>query len=168
MNKAQLKERSIMLVSYAMMNEGFRLLDLDPMKVNLSKFEDNLDMKLILMYKKLHKLNKIFTTEKIARFLDTRLKRLDDNLQQDCQPLYIGLLALYLYLKVDIKRDLYINDLNIKDIEKIFIEHHKEFGISKCTIDKAVDIFNIIYPDENGFTFFLKTTDRFPFNLIKE
>jgi len=134
MKKYQLKERALMLVIYAMMKEGFRMIDIEPIKIDISKFEDSLDMSLISAYKKINRLNKTFANEKISIFLDTKLRQIYDNLNQECQPLYIGLLVLYFYINIDTKKDLIITDLNKEQIKQIFKEHNKEFGISSCTI----------------------------------
>jgi len=165
MKKYQLKERALMLVIYAMMKEGFRMIDIEPIKIDISKFEDSLDMSLISAYKKINRLNKTFANEKISIFLDTKLRQIYDNLNQECQPLYIGLLVLYFYINIDTKKDLIITDLNKEQIKQIFKEHNKEFGISSCTIKKAIEVFNVVYKDEQGYITFLETTNRFPFNL---
>jgi hypothetical protein len=166
MKKYQLKERGLILVSFAMMKEGFKILDLEPMEINLVEFEDMYDVKLIILYKKLYKLNKMFATKKVLNFVDKRLSTVEDNIERECQPLYIGLLVLYLYLKSDCKKDLVISEVSYKDIEKIVLDHHSEYKISKCTVNKAVELYNAIYPDMKGYVEFLNLSNRFPFNLV--
>jgi hypothetical protein len=166
MKKYQLKERGLILVSFAMTKEGFRLLNLEPMEIDLTKFEDIYDVKLIILYKKLYKLNKMFATKRVLNFVDKRLSAVEDNIERECQPLYIGLLVLYFYFKSDCKKDLVISEVSYKDIEKIVLDHHNEYRISRCTINKAVELYSAIYPDMEGYIEFLKMSSRFPFNLV--
>jgi len=164
MKKYQYKERSLILISYAFINEGFRLLNID-LNVEPSKFVDELDLKLFLLYKKLFKLNKLFATEKLLHWFNKRLNKIEDEIGEECQPLYIGLLVFYFYLKIDTNKDLFIKEISKKNIEDIIKEHNKYYTISNCTIKKAEDIFKVIYPDEEGYIEFLKQTKRFPYGL---
>lgn len=165
MNKYQLKERSLILLSFAMINEGFRLIELDPKEVGLEEFEDAYDMKLVQLFRKLEKLNKMFATKKVLNFLDKRLAKVEDELESDCQPLYIGLLLLYFYKQVDIKKDLVIVELDPDDIVKVINDYHEEFRISECTINKVTKLFLAIYPDKQGYIEWLQISNIFPYNI---
>ena len=164
MKKYQNKERSLLLLSYAMLQEGFKIVGIDPMKVKLEDFDDELDIKLLRTYRSLHRLNKMFSNKKIQKFLMEKIAKSGDKLSRECQPMYVGLLVLYFYLKVDRdKSEFYISTIEPEDIIKIAGEVNG--GISDCTIYKSCELFRSIYGDKGGFLEFLELMNRFPYNL---
>ena len=165
MLKYQLRERATLLLVYAFLREGYRILGIDFNNINLSEFKDLYDIKLTVLVQKLSRLNKTYTNKKILNFFNKRTKGIKDELEQECQPLYIGLLIFYFYKLIDDKKDFVLNELNIKDIKHILYEHNKEFGISKCTINKAKELFLCIYPEKKVVIDWLENRNKFPFDL---
>jgi len=168
MKKQQRRERALLLLVYAMLQEGFRIIDIDPNKVGLERFEDVLDMKVVMLYKKMSKIVRTLGSKKITNFLDQRLATVDDSIEKECQPFYIGILIYYFHLLNVEKKDFIFTDLKKKDIEDIVEEHNKEFGISDCTLNKSIDLYCSIYPQQKGYIEFRKITNKFPFDIIKQ
>jgi len=165
MKKYQLKERGLLLASYALMYQGFKLLDIEPEKININSINDLYDMKIINLYKKLTLLHKSFANKKINRFVNKRISKIEDSLDKTCQPLYIGLLLINLYIRTSEKKDFTLNSSLESDIQLIIEEYNNMYKISDCTIDKAIDVYLAIYPNQLGFIEYLKLTNGFPFNL---
>jgi len=165
MRKYQLKERGLLLASYALMHQGFILLNIEPDKINITNMDDLYDMKIINLYKKLTLLHKSFANKKINRFVNKRISKIEDSLNNTCQPLYMGLLLINLYIRTKEKKDFTLNSGLERDIQLIIEEHNDMYKISDCTIDKAIDVYLAIYPNQQGFIEYLKLTNKFPFNL---
>jgi len=166
MTKKQLKERALMLFIFSFMKEGFRLLDLEPEKIDLSKLTDELDIKLISFYRQMKRLRPTYTQEKVINFFYKRIEKINDDIQQECQPLYMGLIGAWFYNRFKRTNEFTLS-LKSNDIEKIINEYNKEFGISDCTIKKSIEIIESIYPDERGLIEFYRLTNRFPFYLLE-
>jgi len=167
MKKYQLRERAILLLIYAFLKEGYRLLGIDFKSVNLADFEDIYDIKLTTLVQKLSRLNKSYANEKIIEFFNKRTKNVRDEIEKECQPLFIGLLIFYFYKLIDDKKDFVLNELNIQEIKEILYEHHKEFIISNCTVNKAKELFLCIYPEKKVVIEWLESRNKFPFNSIR-
>ena len=165
MKKYQLKERGLLLISYSLLYQGFKLLDIEPDKIDISSMNDLYDMKIINLYKKLTIFHKSFANKKVLRFTNKRLNTLVDELDKTCQPLYIGLLLINLYIRTSEKKDFTLNNGLDKDIQIIIEEYNNIHEISDCTINKAIEIYLAIYPNHKGFIEYLKLTNKFPFNL---
>jgi len=172
MTKKQLKERALLLFSFAFLMEGLRQLELIDEKtkeptVDLSKLEDRYDIKLISIYKKLKRLRPSFANKKVSNFFYKKIEKISDDISQDCLVLLIGLIGIYFYQKFK-RTNEFVLDISTNEIEEIFNEINKENEITECTINKAIEIIESIYPDEKGLIEFYKLTDRFPFNLLKD
>ena len=170
MTKKQLRERALLLFSLSFIMEGLDQLDLidkktKDLKCDISEAEDSDDMLVLSIYKKLKRLRPSYANKKVLDFFFKRLKKVDDAVSQDCQPLLMGLIGVYFYQKF--KRtnefDLGINPFKIEEMFKSLINDN--FIITKQTIIKAIEIIESIYPDEKGLIEFYRLSNRFPFNI---
>jgi hypothetical protein len=175
MKKYQLKERALILFVYAFMKREFEETKkeegIDLINSGLEEFKNIFDIKIMSLFKKLDRLNKIFSTKRIADFLLTRVEKkafLDKRRWYDVKPLYASLIVLYWYLKVDYKKDIVITEIKLDEIKKILKEQQKDYGLSYDTLDFAEYVFTHLYPDLQGYIEFLKLTNAFPYNLFND
>jgi len=170
MTKKQLKERALLLFSFAFIMEGLRQLNLIDEKTkeptnDLSKFNNKYDVKIISIYKKLKRLRPSFTNEKVLKFFDKRTSKISDNLEKNCIILLMGLIGIFFYQKFK-RTNEFIIDINPDEIEKMFKELQSNgYYITKCTVNKSIEIIESIYSDEKGLIEFYRLSKRFPFNL---
>ncbi len=173
MTKKQLKERALLLFSLSFLMEGLNQLGLiDPktkdLKCDMAEAEDDDDVIIFSIYKKLKRLRPSFGNKKVVNFFFKRLSKLEDEISQDCQPLLMGLIGVYFYQKFKRTNEF---DLGIKPsrIEKMFKSLIDEgFEVTNQTILKTLEIIESIYPDEKGLIEFYRLTNRFPFNILKQ
>ena len=164
MKKAQMKERATMLMVFAMLKEGFKIIDVDPTKVDISNLDDAYDVKIVALYRRLNNMARTFANKKIADFLNKRLSHMEDTFKKECQPMYISIIMLVLYMKADVEMDFKMS-VSLDDLEKLLLEYDNDFSITRCTITKAEDMFCALYPEKKGFVEFLKLSKRLPYNL---
>jgi hypothetical protein len=173
MKKYQLKERALILFVYAFMKREFEETKkeegIDLINSRLEEFTNYFDIKIMSLFKKLERLNKIFSTKRIADFLLTRVEKkafLDKKRWYDVKPLYASLIVLYWYLKANYKKDIVITEIKPDEIKKIVEEQQKDYGLPYDTLDFAEYTFTHLYPDLQGYIEFLKLSNVFPYSLF--
>ena len=171
MTKKQMKERALLLYSFAFMQEGLRqrkILDEDNNpKYGLENLDNFYDMKTILIYKHLKRLRLSFAQPNVRQFFLRRITENEEYISLECDPLLMGLIGLYFYIRFNKTKEFVLN-ISAEDIKEIFEYAKTETVISDDTINISVKIITAIYPDEKGLVEFYKLTNRFPFNLLTE
>ena len=171
MTKKQMKERALLLYAFAFMQEGLRqrgiLDENNNPKYGLENLDNFHDMKTVLIYKHLKRLRPTFAQLNVRQFFLRRITENEDYISPECDPLLMGLIGLYFYIRFNKTKEFVLN-INSKDIEEIFEYAKTETEISDDTINISVKIITAIYPDEKGLVEFYRLTNRFPFNLLTE
>jgi len=156
MKKYQLKERALLLLSYAFLQKMFTE-NKNSVKI-YEKTKNDFDIE--FLYKMLDNIKKTIANKKIETFL---LKRISNDSLNDIDLMTIVLTIMFYHKTIVDKKDFTFNFDFYELLKNASMDFDKK--IFNNSIETASNLFIDIFPEKKPLILFKKVTNKKPFNL---